>query len=109
MIMAILLVSPALAAGGSIEDDTTWSGQISLTENTTVSGNSTLTVTGDITTTSDHTITVESGSTLDLDGATLQGIVTYKLKINNSASTICLLYTSPSPRDGLLSRMPSSA
>ena len=25
------------------------------------------------------------------------------------ASTPCLLYTSPSPRDGLLSRMPSSA
>ena len=25
------------------------------------------------------------------------------------SSTICLLYTSPSPRDGLLSRMPSSA
>ena len=25
------------------------------------------------------------------------------------ASDICLLYTSPSPRDGLLSRMPSSA
>ena len=25
------------------------------------------------------------------------------------ASYICLLYTSPSPRDGLLSRMPSSA
>ena len=24
-------------------------------------------------------------------------------------SYICLLYTSPSPRDGLLSRMPSSA
>ena len=24
-------------------------------------------------------------------------------------STACLLYTSPSPRDGLLSRMPSSA
>ena len=23
--------------------------------------------------------------------------------------TVCLLYTSPSPRDGLLSRMPSSA
>ena len=23
--------------------------------------------------------------------------------------TLCLLYTSPSPRDGLLSRMPSSA
>ena len=27
-------------------------------------------------------------------------------KINNNS---CLLYTSPSPRDGLLSRMPSSA
>ena len=26
-----------------------------------------------------------------------------------SAHDICLLYTSPSPRDGLLSRMPSSA
>ena len=26
-----------------------------------------------------------------------------------SLATICLLYTSPSPRDGLLSRMPSSA
>ena len=31
-------------------------------------------------------------------------------KENLSGSTnICLLYTSPSPRDGLLSRMPSSA
>ena len=27
----------------------------------------------------------------------------------SGASTSCLLYTSPSPRDGLLSRMPSSA
>ena len=26
-----------------------------------------------------------------------------------AASLLCLLYTSPSPRDGLLSRMPSSA
>ena len=26
-----------------------------------------------------------------------------------SSEDICLLYTSPSPRDGLLSRMPSSA
>ena len=26
-----------------------------------------------------------------------------------TGSTVCLLYTSPSPRDGLLSRMPSSA
>ena len=27
----------------------------------------------------------------------------------NSETNSCLLYTSPSPRDGLLSRMPSSA
>ena len=29
--------------------------------------------------------------------------------IENCVQYICLLYTSPSPRDGLLSRMPSSA
>ena len=33
---------------------------------------------------------------------------TYKL-ILTSTTNACLLYTSPSPRDGLLSRMPSSA
>ena len=30
-------------------------------------------------------------------------------KLNLRSSVACLLYTSPSPRDGLLSRMPSSA
>ena len=30
-------------------------------------------------------------------------------KENETRATFCLLYTSPSPRDGLLSRMPSSA
>ena len=30
-------------------------------------------------------------------------------KTKSLVSNICLLYTSPSPRDGLLSRMPSSA
>ena len=29
--------------------------------------------------------------------------------VNSALVTLCLLYTSPSPRDGLLSRMPSSA
>ena len=33
----------------------------------------------------------------------------YKNQIIKSLQWICLLYTSPSPRDGLLSRMPSSA
>ena len=31
------------------------------------------------------------------------------LEKDNDKNTVCLLYTSPSPRDGLLSRMPSSA
>ena len=38
--------------------------------------------------------------------------VTYETKIVSAHRTpdrLCLLYTSPSPRDGLLSRMPSSA
>ena len=32
-----------------------------------------------------------------------------EMKKNNKLPQPCLLYTSPSPRDGLLSRMPSSA
>ena len=35
-------------------------------------------------------------------------VCTY-LELANLTISICLLYTSPSPRDGLLSRMPSSA
>ena len=33
----------------------------------------------------------------------------YKLASHEQLLDYCLLYTSPSPRDGLLSRMPSSA
>ena len=36
------------------------------------------------------------------------GVVTWG-RFDNSRGTICLLYTSPSPRDATLSRMPSSA
>ena len=32
-----------------------------------------------------------------------------KIRLFNTQNGDCLLYTSPSPRDGLLSRMPSSA
>ena len=42
-----------------------------------------------------------------LNGDTSTGISI--IKINNKLDSGCLLYTSPSPRDGLLSRMPSSA
>ena len=34
---------------------------------------------------------------------------TVKTAVKNGKQIFCLLYTSPSPRDGLLSRMPSSA
>ena len=35
--------------------------------------------------------------------------IAYKVRRGNGYVNYCLLYTSPSPRDGLLSRMPSSA
>ena len=39
-----------------------------------------------------------------------QGLRSYMLKVYNyMASGVCLLYTSPSPRDRTRSRMPSSA
>ena len=41
---------------------------------------------------------------------TKDGGSAYNYKLNDEGWTDgCLLYTSPSPRDGLLSRMPSSA
>ena len=48
------------------------------------------------------------------DGLLNQRLDTPYIKYNGkfekaSWSEVCLLYTSPSPRDGLLSRMPSSA
>ena len=57
------------------------------------------------------------GSALAVDGSTLTGML-WVSGLSLIAMTLiykpllldtCLLYTSPSPRDGLLSRMPSSA
>ena len=39
----------------------------------------------------------------------LQATYAARLAAHQDAIWLCLLYTSPSPRDGLLSRMPSSA
>ena len=56
------------------------------------------------------TVTTETG-----DGTfkfTLASAITdadLQAKVDLLMNDICLLYTSPSPRDGLLSRMPSSA
>ena len=49
-----------------------------------------------------------SGNPKDLK-AKLPEDITYSEIKATLASVACLLYTSPSPRDGLLSRMPSSA
>ena len=38
-----------------------------------------------------------------------QGVALAASKLGIRSIIVCLLYTSPSPRDGLLSRMPSSA
>ena len=47
---------------------------------------------------------------LEKDLATAQkDMKTAEVKLSNEGFMACLLYTSPSPRDGLLSRMPSSA
>ena len=44
----------------------------------------------------------------EITGDLNSGIIN-KIKFDEVESETCLLYTSPSPRDGLLSRMPSSA
>ena len=43
------------------------------------------------------------------DGTTTATVLAQSIVNEGLKSVACLLYTSPSPRDGLLSRMPSSA
>ena len=45
----------------------------------------------------------------DLNNPEEVPFVTIQLPVYNEMYVICLLYTSPSPRDGATSRMPSSA
>ena len=47
---------------------------------------------------------IVAGARLIVDGEIVKEVVA-----KGTANQTCLLYTSPSPRDGLLSRMPSSA
>ena len=52
----------------------------------------------------------ESSDLNDIDSIVLPGGFSYGDYLRCGAiARFCLLYTSPSPRDGLLSRMPSSA
>ena len=50
-------------------------------------------------------INLKNSNILDL----YSGIGSFGLECISRGAKNCLLYTSPSPRDGLLSRMPSSA
>ena len=58
----------------------------------------------------DGTFVSAKSSVMDI-ALPLAGVMTLWLGIMNigEKAGACLLYTSPSPRDGLLSRMPSSA
>ena len=49
------------------------------------------------------------GVNIVVDGQSLEHIKGATLDYKEGLMETCLLYTSPSPRDGLLSRMPSSA
>ena len=44
-----------------------------------------------------------------LSARALSGVMPPLFEVEPNTLQVCLLYTSPSPRDGLLSRMPSSA
>ena len=64
----------------------------------------------------DTDVNISSGRSLTTGIGSSQGLVDIgKTALNavtqyaNAKTNYCLLYTSPSPRDGLLSRMPSSA
>ena len=48
-----------------------------------------------------------SGGTKELEASSV--VLEPLARYDEKGNMICLLYTSPSPRDGLLSRMPSSA
>ena len=50
-----------------------------------------------------------SASKLGIPATIVMPLATPEIKASSTRPRRCLLYTSPSPRDGLLSRMPSSA
>ena len=54
-------------------------------------------------------LAIKKGSIFGLLGPNGAGKSTFINILADLAKKTCLLYTSPSPRDGLLSRMPSSA
>ena len=55
------------------------------------------------------TITVNTSPLAGTEGKKLTSTQIRDRLVQEAQNNVCLLYTSPSPRDGLLSRMPSSA
>ena len=71
-----------------------------------------ITLSGDQTSTSSTNRTNQSGTSLtdsNSDSESKKISIEQKIFSGFKGLNTCLLYTSPSPRDGLLSRMPSSA
>ena len=54
-------------------------------------------------------ICISCGARLDISATRCRKCRSTSLRLKNRQLGICLLYTSPSPRDATLSRMPSSA
>ena len=54
-------------------------------------------------------VAIVAGSSVDIIGNTIANIQDFGIRVEDNHSQGCLLYTSPSPRDATLSRMPSSA
>ena len=46
---------------------------------------------------------------IEQEGTIIESLSNAMFRVELENGHVCLLYTSPSPRDGLLSRMPSSA
>ena len=61
---------------------------------------------GEILVPTESVVELKSGAKKKTERKFFPGYILIEMEMNDDT---CLLYTSPSPRDGLLSRMPSSA
>ena len=57
----------------------------------------------------DFKVAPHDGAEYDPDALAVGNVTKEAVEAYSPMAEVCLLYTSPSPRDGLLSRMPSSA
>ena len=98
---------PVTASGSRVYDGTTTVNGTNLTSISNLAGADTLSITGAGTATAN----VGNGKSVTLGSLALASGSGNASNYSLSSATvnICLLYTSPSPRDATLSRMPSSA